>query len=80
MKLRVAKKIVKAIDGARQSAYSDGKKLKALDRLDRCKDFKNADAFWHQLMRRLGVEGRAEVLAGTGAMDMAFGLLMREEW
>jgi hypothetical protein len=77
MKLRLAKKICSNIEPFR---YSEGIKEKAHSRMERTKSSKEAARFWHSLMNRLGVEGRAEVLTRTGATDLAFGLLMREEW
>ena len=82
MKLRTAKKIMKqsSEDGNGKSTYTGGQLHRALQRYERCKSHKLANAFWHTAMRRLGVEGRAEVLAGCGAPGKAFNLLMREEW
>lgn len=83
MKLRLAKKICKAMA---QNDYSGGKQYtgwqqkQAVDRVERTKSCRLANDFMNGLFRTLGVEGRAEVLAGTGATGMAFGLLMREEW
>jgi hypothetical protein len=83
MKLRLAKKICKAMA---QNDYTGGKqytgwqKNQAVDRVQKTKSSKDAHKFFDALMRELGVEGRAEVLAGTGATDMAFSLLMRENW
>jgi len=80
MKLRLARKIVKAIDTPRASAYSEGKKNKALDRVEHTKESRRATAFWISLMHDLGVERRAEILRDTGAPGMAFRLLMSEKW
>lgn len=81
MKLRLAKKIAKTI--GKESRYSDGLQNKALNRLAKTKEERQANAFWHATMAYLGVKGRAEVLAGCGASAMAFDLLMRtpeSEW
>lgn len=82
MKLRTAKKIMKesSEDGSGKMTYTGGQLHRALQRYERCKSHKLATEFWNATMERLGVEGRAEVLAGSGAPGMAFELLMREEW
>lgn len=83
MKLRTARKIVKAVGTVRASAYTDGQLNVALGRVARTKEQRRAEEFWDQLMDDLGVLGRAKVLAGSGAPGMAFDLLMRtpvEEW
>ena len=78
MKLRLARKIAKTI-GTPDCRYSEGMQEKALDRLDKCKSEKALHDFWNGLMDELGVEGRAKVLAGSGAPGMAFNLLMRSD-
>ena len=75
MKLRLARKIAKTI--GKESRYSEGLQNKALDRLAKTKEEREANGFWHATMDLLGVRGRAEVLAGSGAPAMAFDLLMR---
>ena len=78
MKLRLARKIAKAI-GTPDCRYSEGQQEKALDRIDKCKSEKALYHFWNGLMVDLGVSGRAKVLAGCGAPGMAFDLLMRSD-
>jgi hypothetical protein len=83
MRLRIAKKIVKAVGTPRESAYSPAQLDRALNRIDRTRDSRESNRFWHALMTELGPAGRAKVLAGSGAPAMAFDLLMRtpvEEW
>ena len=80
MRLRVAKKIMKAIGTPRQSAYNGWQIEKAFRVCERTQSSKQANDFWHNLMIELGVEGRAKLLDGSGAKGMAFELLMREEW
>ena len=85
MKLRTARKIVKAVadDSPRKAAYNGRQVNAALDRVGRTGSNKGAQQFWDQLMDDLGVLGRAKVLADCGAPAMALGLLMRTpeaEW
>lgn len=81
MKLRIAKKICKAMtEGDGGLRYSAQQHQQAANRFCGMKSSKMAEKFWNQVMNEIGVEGRAEVLAGSGAPGMAFELLMREEW
>jgi hypothetical protein len=83
MKLRVAKKIVAAVGTPRDGAYTLAQHWRAINRVERCRTAKRADEFFAAFMDAIGVGGRAKVLAGCGAPDMAVGLLMRtpvEEW
>jgi hypothetical protein len=83
MKLRIAVKITAAIGTDRESAYTGAQKWKAMNRVDRTRSSREAEAGWNGLMRWLGPVGRAKVLAGTGAPAKAIDLLMRTpeaEW
>lgn len=83
MKLRIARKLVKAIGTPREKAYTPAQLDRALSRMERTKDSREARDFWFALMREIGPVGRAKVLAGTGAPHMALDLLMRtpeSEW
>lgn len=74
MKLRIAKKIVKAFNyETGHTRHKNSQLDQAMRRIDKTESWKN-------MMEILGVEGRAELLNKTGAPGMAFGLLMREEW
>lgn len=79
MKLRIAKKIMANIV-AGCCHYSEAQLRAAVQRFERTKTSKDADVFWDSLMRVLGVEGRAEMLAHSGAPGTAFDLLMRADW
>lgn len=82
MKLRIARKIMNNVANGR-CHYTEGQIHTALDRYERTATAKDANVFWNATMWRLGVVGRAEVLAGNGAPGMAFDLLMRvdeSEW
>jgi len=83
MKLRIARKLVKAVGTSREQAYSPAQLERALNRVERTRDSRESNRFWHALMLELGPVGRAKVLAGSGAPGMAFDLLMRtpcDEW
>lgn len=83
MKLRLAKKIVKAIGTPRESAYSERQKDLALNRMERTESYRRDRDFFYEVLDRLGPLGRAHVLARTGRPDMALDLLMRtpeDEW
>jgi len=49
MKLRLAKKIAKAIDTPRESAYSEKKLNQALDRIARTKESRETDRFMYAI-------------------------------
>jgi hypothetical protein len=78
VKLRIARKILKAVGTPDQARYSDHQVGRANRRMARTRSAKEADRFWFALMDRIGVDGRAEVLARSGAPGMAFDLLMRQ--
>lgn len=83
MKLRIARKLAKAVGTPRESAYSPAQLARALNRVDRTPQAREDARFWDALMRELGPVGRARVLAGTGAPGLALDLLMRTpeaEW
>jgi hypothetical protein len=83
MKLRTAKKIMTAVGTPRETAYTDDQIGRAVDRYERTRSAREANRFWFAFLDDIGVSGRAEVLAGSGAPGMAFDLLMRtseEEW
>lgn len=77
MRLRTAKKIVKAVGTSRELAYSDHQIGKAQDRIDRTRSAKELNSWWYGLMDRLGVDGRAELLTNLGRHDLASDLLAR---
>jgi hypothetical protein len=78
VKLRIAKKILKAVGTPDEARYSDYQIGRANRRMARTRSAKEADRFWFALMDHLGVDGRAKLLARCGAPGMAFDLLMRE--
>jgi len=78
MKLRIANKILKASETESKLHHSDEQLQAAINRYEKTLTHKEANEFWDYMMTKLGVEGRAEVLAGSGAPGMAFNLLMRE--
>lgn len=83
MKLRLARKICKAIVAEEAGRYTGAQRWRASNRNERTRSSRLAAEFWHKLMTEFGVRGRAELLAGTGAAGMAFDLLMRtpeEKW
>lgn len=83
MKLRIAKKIVKAVGTPRESAYSGKQLTQALNRMERTKSYRADRDFFFEVCRMLGPVGRAKVLAGSGAPGMALDVLMgtpEEEW
>jgi hypothetical protein len=75
--LRTSRKIVKAIQEGRADRYTQLQSTRAMNRVERTASAKASQRFWMGLMDRIGVSGRAEVLAKTGAPSMAFDLLMR---
>lgn len=79
MKLRIAKKICKSMAGEskNKSHYSLDQKEQAVNRTERTKSSREANEYWHALMRSLGPEGRADVVKSWSPGD-AFKLLMRE--
>ena len=79
MKLRTAKKILKAIGTAEENRYTPKQCDIAIRRYERTKGSRSAHRCWKNLMDYLGVDGRAAVLQGTGAPGMAFNLLMRSQ-
>ena len=76
VKLRIAKKILAAVGTARETAYTGGQLHRAWQRVERTKEQRAANEYWHYIMREIGVKGRAAVLA-KHAPGMAFQLLMR---
>ncbi|HEY1189892.1 MAG TPA: hypothetical protein VGE74_19740 [Gemmata sp.] len=62
MRLRLAKKIAKTIGTARETAYSERQQELALNRLDRTKSQREAEAFWNEMMAALGPDGRAALV------------------
>lgn len=78
MKLRVARKILKAVGTPDESRYSNQQIGRAELRVSRTRSAREDERFWFALMDRIGVEGRAELLARSGAPGRAFDLLMRE--
>jgi hypothetical protein len=82
VKLRIAKKIAKAIGTAREFYYTEHQKNAALDKLERAKTARQYHSFWCNFMRGLGPAGRAKVVASWSTAE-ALGLLMRtpeDEW
>ena len=84
MKLRIARKIVKAVGTSNEFRYSQKQIRAAIDRVKQTRSAKEDDEFWHGLMSYLGPVGRADLLCGAfHAPADAFALLMRtpeEEW
>ena len=83
MRLRTAKKILKSVGTVRGRCYSGRQIRLSLARMERTKSARFDKEYWQKLMLSLGVRGRVEVLAGSGAPGMAFGLLMRmpiQDW
>lgn len=78
MKLRTAKKIIKAVGTPDESRYSGFQIQCAHARTERTRSAREATRFWYALMDQIGLEGRARVLARTGEPAMAFNLLMRQ--
>ena len=78
MKLRLANKILSAVGGPNEKRYTDHQIVAARRRHDRTRSARESKRFFSDLVMRLGVNGRAEVLTRCGAPGMAFGLLMRE--
>lgn len=61
MKLRLAKKICKAITEDRGDRYTAWQQWKAVNRIDRTKSAKAAESLWCEVMELMGPEGRAEM-------------------
>lgn len=84
MKLRLAKKIVKAVGTPRESAYTQRQINAALERLEGTRESREANECWNAMMEYLGPLGRADILRDSfHAPADAFALLMRtpeEEW
>ncbi len=84
MRLRLARKIVKAVGTPRESAYTQEQISRAIDRMERTASARKNNEFWNGLMEYLGPLGRADLLRDTfPAPGDAFNLLMRtpeEEW
>jgi hypothetical protein len=78
VKLRIARKIMKAVGTPDESRYSNSQVGRANRRMARTRSAKEEVRYFITLMDHLGVDGRAEVLARSGAPGMAFDLLMRE--
>lgn len=78
MKLRTARKIVKAVGTPDEARYTGFQIGRAQDRVERTASVRETHRFWHALMRELGVNGRVQILARTGAPGMAFDLYMRQ--
>ena len=53
MKLRIAKKIAKAIVQGRDPCYTTGKQVAALRRCDRTESARRASRFWDGIMKTL---------------------------
>lgn len=83
MKLRIARKLVKAIGTDREFAYTGAQLNKALDRIERTRRSRENRAFVYAMLDRMGPLGRADLLMRLGAAGQAFDVLMRTpeaEW
>jgi hypothetical protein len=78
VKLRIARKILKAVGTPDQARYSDHQVGRANRRMARTRSAKEEVRFFIALMDPIGMDGRAEVLARSEAPGMAFDLLMRQ--
>ena len=55
MNLRTARKIANAVGTPRQARYSEEQVRRAANRIDRTRDCREDRAYWHALMRLLGL-------------------------
>jgi hypothetical protein len=78
VKLRIARKIIKAVGTPDEARYSRHQIGRAFTRTERTKSARQSHRYFCALMDHLGVEGRANVLVRSGAPGMAFDLLMRQ--
>ncbi len=62
MRLRLARKIWKAIGEEREHCYRKGTLKAAMDRYESTESSKAIRDNWHALMKRIGPEGRAFVI------------------
>jgi hypothetical protein len=78
VKLRIARKILKAVGTPDEARYSRHQIGRAFTRVERTRSARQSHRSFCALMDHLGVDGRAQVLARSGATGMAFDLLMRQ--
>lgn len=77
MKLRTARKIIKAVGTSDERRYRDDQIGAASARVERTRTAKEDERFYRDLMDSLGVEGRVELLFALGEYEKAMDLLMR---
>ncbi len=78
MKLRVAKKVHENVSRGAEDRYRSDTIDRAIAIYDRLPTTKLTNEYWDWLMKSIGIEGRAKLLAGWGQTGAAFDLLMRE--
>ena len=76
MRLRTALKIRQAIGTPREAAYTPDQKMRALDRYERTRTYRQAMQVWDNFLARIGRDGRAELLRRWGRVGDAFAVLM----
>jgi hypothetical protein len=77
MKLRIARKILKAVGTPRETAYSQFQIDKAFRRCARTESERSANRLFHALMVEIGLEGRVEILRRKSP-GLAFQAMMED--
>ena len=76
MKLRLARKLFKAVGTDRERAYTPRQMAKAIARVLRTRSSKDDTAWWNRTVEELPLRYRVEAAVSIGWLDVALDLLM----